>query len=140
VVVVSIASGRPCPHRTRTRQLVAIRNCLPLHHEVHAKKSRCGFCIDFGCCLVNRPTGSCFGFLFFMLHVPTTKRSRKQWTKEEVEALRIGVQRHQVGNWMLIKNDPGLCRVLKERNTIDIKDKVGSFSLLCVSLALYLFE
>ena len=83
-----------------------------------------------------------------MLHVPTQKRSRKQWTKEEVEALRIGVQRHQVGNWMLIKNDPGLCRVLKERNTIDIKDKVGSlslsfplsFSLLCVSLALYLFE
>lgn len=45
------------------------------------------------------------------------------WEKEELAALKIGVQRHGAGNWELIRTDPELELTLSGRSGVQIKDK-----------------
>jgi len=44
------------------------------------------------------------------------------WEKEELAALKVGVQRHGAGNWELIRTDPEL-QILLGRSGVQIKDK-----------------
>ena len=47
-------------------------------------------------------------------------RKRRPWTREEKDAIGIGVQAHGVGKWAIIKEDHG--RILRNRTSVQIKD------------------
>ena len=53
---------------------------------------------------------------------PKTPKKYKAWDKEEMMMLREGVQRHGVGSWETIRQDPDF-HLLKLRTGVQIKDK-----------------
>mmetsp|Transcript_40313 Transcript_40313/g.114128 ORF Transcript_40313/g.114128 Transcript_40313/m.114128 type:complete len:623 (-) Transcript_40313:290-2158(-) len=53
---------------------------------------------------------------------PKSPKKYKAWDKEEMMLLRKGVQRHGVGNWETIRQDPDF-QPLKLRTGVQIKDK-----------------
>lgn len=52
---------------------------------------------------------------------PESKKLRKKWTQEETQMLVEGCNKHGVGNWKTILNDPEL--KFDNRSPVDLKDR-----------------
>lgn len=50
---------------------------------------------------------------------PKNRQQRRFWTVDEVEDLRMGIEKYGVGNWFAMRNDPGFD--FGDRNTVDLK-------------------
>ncbi|KAA1466870.1 hypothetical protein DENSPDRAFT_743887, partial [Dentipellis sp. KUC8613] len=53
------------------------------------------------------------------------KKARKKWTMEETQMLVEGCNRHGVGNWKAILNDPAL--EFDHRSPVDLKDRFRTY-------------
>ncbi|KAI0270672.1 hypothetical protein BC834DRAFT_525533 [Gloeopeniophorella convolvens] len=56
---------------------------------------------------------------------PPEKKARKKWTMEETQMLVEGCNRHGVGNWKAILNDPTLA--FDNRSPVDLKDRFRTY-------------
>ncbi|KAI0298962.1 hypothetical protein B0F90DRAFT_1912401 [Multifurca ochricompacta] len=56
---------------------------------------------------------------------PPEKKARKKWTMEETQMLVEGCNRHGVGNWKAILNDPTLH--FDNRSPVDLKDRFRTY-------------
>lgn len=52
---------------------------------------------------------------------PDSPHRRSQWSSEEEDALRRGVEKYGSGKWRLIQKDPQLSKILHQRSNVDLK-------------------